>query len=117
MRFTFDAYNELINKLRENEYTIANYHNYEKTEKCVILRHDVDYSMEKALIMAEYEKSIDVKSTYFLLLTSDFYNVLSHKNQKYIHKIIEYGHDIGLHFDELRYDNEYRRTVGVDSLI
>lgn len=102
MRFTFNAYNELINKLRENEYTIANYHNYKKTEKCAILRHDVDYSMEKALIMAEYEKSIDVKSTYFLLLTSDFYNVLSHKNQKYIHKIIECGHDIGLHFDESR---------------
>ena len=73
--------------------------------------------MEKALEMAEYENKIGVKSTYFVLLTSDFYNLLSKKNQDIIHKIVKCGHDIGLHFDEMRYDEQEKSTVGVKLLI
>lgn len=117
MKFTFEAYNALIDELHKNDYTIANYHNYQETEKCAILRHDVDYSMEKALEMAEYENKIGVKSTYFVLLTSDFYNLLSKKNRDIISKIVKYGHDIGLHFDEMRHDEQEKTTTGVKLLI
>lgn len=117
MKFTFEAYNALINELHKNDYTIANYHNYQETEKCAILRHDVDYSMEKALEMAEYENKIGVKSTYFVLLTSDFYNLLSKKNQDIIYKIMKCGHGIGLHFDEMRYDEHEKVKTGVKLLI
>lgn len=44
-----------------------------------------------------------IKSTYFVLLTSDFYNVFSRKNTDCLKQIISLGHDIGLHFDELNY--------------
>ena len=44
-----------------------------------------------------------MKSTFFVLVTSDFYNIFSYKNTMLLQKIRECGHDIGLHFDETRY--------------
>lgn len=46
-----------------------------------------------------------VKSTYFVLLTSDFYNVFSGTSKKGLEKIRSLGHEIGLHFDEMQYEN------------
>lgn len=48
-------------------------------------------------------KKWGVKSTYFVLLTSDFYNVFSKKSRDGIKQIQEKGHTIGLHFDEVCY--------------
>ncbi|MDE5639191.1 MAG: hypothetical protein K2I47_05285, partial [Odoribacter sp.] len=45
----------------------------------------------------------NVKSTYFVLLTSDYYNVFSKESYSCIRKILSCGHEIGLHFDEVRY--------------
>ena len=38
-------------------------------------RHDVDFSIERALIMAEYESGYGIKANYFIQLSSNFYNV------------------------------------------
>lgn len=104
MEFTYRAYKELIDLLINNNYKIANYNNYKEFEKCVILRHDVDYSLNKAIELAEIENKLGVNSIYFVSVTSDFYNILSKQSSKKIKYIIEMGHEIGLHFDELRYD-------------
>lgn len=103
MKFTFKSYENFIKLLKNNGYSIADYHNYKEYNKCVILRHDVDYDLEKALKMAQFESLLGVKSTYFLLVTSDFYNVFSKSSFEMIKQISDYGHDIGLHFDEVRY--------------
>lgn len=44
-----------------------------------------------------------VTSTYFVLLTSDFYNVFSKKSSDGLKLIVAHGHSIGLHFDEVCY--------------
>lgn len=44
-----------------------------------------------------------MKSTYFVLLTSDFYNVFSKDSCDGLKRIQDAGHEIGLHFDEVRY--------------
>ena len=103
MEFTYKAYEELINILNKNEYKICSYHDYINHEKCVILRHDVDTSLEKALGFAKFENILGIQSTYFVLLSSNFYNIASAKNIEIIYKIKEYGHEIGLHFDEIKY--------------
>lgn len=103
MDFTYIGYSELIAKLREQGYAIANYHTYKETDRCVILRHDVDNDLEKAAQLAEFEQSLGIRSTYFLLLTSDFYNVFSKESEQLLKQIQGGHHDIGLHFDEARY--------------
>jgi len=104
MQFTYRAYENLINLLQHNKYIFCSYHNYFQHDNCVILRHDVDYSLEKALSMAHIERELGIKSTYFVLLSTDFYNIASKKCQSIIGKIYELGHEIGLHFDEAKYD-------------
>ena len=49
---------------------------------------------------------IYVKSTFFFLLRSSFYNTISNQNYNAIKKIISLGHTIGLHFDASIYGNK-----------
>ena len=111
MKFTYDSYRGLIHLLKDNNYSFCSYHNWDEVKKCVILRHDIDNDIEKALRFAELEKEEAVSSTYFVLLTSNFYNVFSSENQIRLNKIISLGHDIGLHFDEANY-----RIESIDSM-
>ena len=91
--------------LQENDYKICSYHNHGNYDKCVILRHDIDQSLEKALEFALFENKLGVSSTYFILLSSNLYNIISAKNIGIIYKIKALGNEIGLHFDEMKYSN------------
>lgn len=106
MNFTYTDYAALIDLLRENGYAFSSYVNYPGRGKCVILRHDIDYSLEQAVKLARIEKDLGVRSTYFVLLSSDFYNPASSSSYRYLHEILDLGHDIGLHFDETAYSYE-----------
>ena len=111
MKFTYESYKGMIELLRTNGYEFVGYHDYERDGKCVILRHDIDNSIEKAVALAEIEKALGVRSTYFVLLTSDFYNVASVKSLEGLHRIADLGHEIGLHFDEMAYLEDKRDDV------
>jgi len=104
MQFTFDAYKALISCLKENRYSICNYHKYMDYEKAVVLRHDVDFSLEKALELAGLEYQERVTSTYFVLLSTNFYNIFSAESTRILKEMINLGHEIGLHFDESKYE-------------
>ena len=111
MEFSYRGYEILIKTLKVCGYVFADYHNYAASSQCVILRHDIDNSIEKAFRLAELEENVGVKSTYFVLMTSDFYNPSSKKSLEGLRKIQECGHEIGLHFDEMAYD-ELEDVVG-----
>ena len=102
-QFTYDSYRGLIYLLRGNGYAIKSYHTWQETDCCVILRHDIDTSLEKAVELARVEQELGVSSTYFVLLTSDFYNVASKRSLEKLRVIQSMGHELGLHFDEKAY--------------
>ena len=106
MDFTYNAYRELIYELKDHQYNITDYHHYDTVDRPCILRHDIDQSPQQAFSLARVEKELGVTSTYFVLLTSDFYNVVSEENRKTLHEIAEMGHTIGLHFDEMAYSDD-----------
>jgi len=103
VRFTYDRYVELVEKLKLGEYEFCNYFNWPESESPVVLRHDIDNDIGKALCLAKVEHKANVKSTYFVLLSSEFYNVFSNKNREMLLHIHSLGHEIGLHFDEMNY--------------
>ena len=103
MEFTYQAYRGLLSLLQKSGYTIRNYHDYTDISRCVILRHDIDTSLDQAIKLAEVEADAGVRSTYFVLLRTDFYNVASKTAQRTLHHIQSLGHEIGLHFDEAAY--------------
>lgn len=114
--FTYEFYIKLINLLKEHNYVFSDYMDCNNSNKTVILRHDIDNSIDKALELAEVEAGQGVKSTYFVLLTSPFYNIFQKNNREKIKKIKSLGHDIGLHFDEENYDDSEMR-FGIENLI
>lgn len=65
----------------------------------VLWRHDVDFSVHRALALAQIEAEVDVRATYFLLLHSPFYNLLEDAVRDRAIAILELGHALGLHFD------------------
>jgi hypothetical protein len=71
----------------------------EVTKNDIILRHDIDISLEPAVEMAKIEKELKIKSTFFILFQSPFYNAFSKNSIQSIQKIIKLGHRIGLHYD------------------
>lgn len=103
MKFTYDAYKNMILLLKEHAYTFCSYLNYEEYDRSVIIRHDVDRDTEKALAFSEMERRLGISTTYSVLITSNFYNAFSKTNREILRKICENGHDIGLHFDETQY--------------
>lgn len=96
--FTIENYKKLLTKSLSS-YVVKDFFNYSLDEDFIILRHDVDYSVHRALRLAEVEASLGIKSTYFLLLHSEFYNLFEKDVFEKVKKIISLGHDIGLHFD------------------
>lgn len=89
--------------LREQGYGFCDYHSYEDTPRCVILRHDIDFSPEQAVRLAELEAAEGVRSTWFVLLRTAFYNPASKTAGDALRRILSFGHEIGLHFDEAAY--------------
>lgn len=101
--FTLDEYAGLIDLAKEN-YSFKSYVDFDFNSRDVLWRHDIDMSPEMALEMAKIEHEKKVKATYFILLHSDFYNLLNPDNYRIISRIISLGHEIGLHFDPFFYD-------------
>lgn len=65
----------------------------------VLLRHDIDLDLRKALSMAEVEAAMGVQATYFVLLRTEHYNIFSPDQSELVRRIIALGHDLALHFD------------------
>jgi len=98
--FTLKDYSEFVNIFKLEGYSFKFFlEDSVKKEKCVYLRHDIDFSLEHALEMALVEKDLDIKSTYFIMLSSNSYNPFSEVNRKIIKNILSLGHQISLHFD------------------
>ena len=91
--------------------TLKNYqktHNFcffnNSADHDVILRHDVDFSLEDALRIAKIEYDLGIKSTFFILLHSELYNPLGYVSSKLISSILKLGHKIALHYDEIFFE-------------
>lgn len=115
MNFTYKAYETMLHKLVDAGYFFSDYRNWTEYDKTVILRHDVDMSLFYAVHMAELEKEVLGKannSIYFLLLSTNFYNIFSKESRQYISQILKNGGRIGLHFDETQYSISNKEELG-----
>jgi len=99
--FSFKHYFEVLDYAKE-KYSIGSIMEFprlKKKERFILLRHDIDFSLEYALKMAQAEAEHGLHATYFVLLHSPFYNALSEQGVSVIKIISDLGHEIGLHYD------------------
>ena len=70
------------------------------TDKFCVLRHDIEYSIDRSLDLARFEaEELGVKSTYCVQLRSNIYNAISNKNIDVMTEIKSLGHKIALHIN------------------
>ena len=104
-QFTYDAYVTLLNYLSEH-YNIISFNQVHEAKKpYLLIRHDVDASIDHALKMAKIEEELGISSTYFLLFSNRFYNLLEKNTYQKLLNLVEFGREIGLHYDLEVYDN------------
>ena len=79
--FNSRNYKKLLNFFIKRNYKFVNYKSF-KLKKNILLRHDVDFDVDKALSIAKIDHSLKIKSHFFFLVDSPFYNLLEKKKYR-----------------------------------
>jgi hypothetical protein len=98
MNCTFDLahYRELVRAAKFGGYQFAGFDRAPQAGD-LILRHDVDLSLEAALAVAELEAEEEAWSTWFLMTRSEFYNLASPSGEQAIARLRQLGHRVAHH--------------------
>ena len=110
--FTLKHYEEICNIIAKSQYEVCFFNDCSLDfRNTLILRHDVDLSLEQSIKLAKIENKYNIKSTFFIWLRSPFYNIFEKKYSDIIYNIIKLGHQTGLHFDESVYKIENEKDL------
>ena len=110
--FDLGHYRELLQAAKTGGYRWA-FFDGEPRDGDLILRHDVDLSLDAALRMAELEAEEGAAATFFLMTESVFYNLGSPEGVAAVARLGELGHRIGLHgvWPNARLDGRFEPVV------
>ena len=118
--FSYSYYKRLLQAIKANFQTYLFYEVPEVLMNCqgnpkLLLRHDVDLDLDKALAMAEIESEHKISSHYSVMINCPFYTLNDRTSKSILLRIKKMGHEIGLHFD---FDNQQDRNsvTDIDSL-
>lgn len=110
--FDLEHYRELLRAVTSGGYRWAGFERAPEPGD-VILRHDVDLSLDAALTMAEVEADEGAWSTWFLMTRSVFYNLASADGEQAVARLRELGHRVAHHavFPHVDLDERFDRVV------
>jgi hypothetical protein len=101
MDFTIENYKKILVTISENYETVTVREYLENTSRnknFIIIRHDVDRSINNALMMASIEENYRVNSTYYFRYPHTF-------KIGPIEEISSMGHEVGYHYETLAKSN------------
>lgn len=101
--FSWAGYRALVNAFLAKGYQAKLFSEMDVAQSHLVLRHDIDFSLEAAVDIGRIESEIGVRAHYYVLLQTEFYNLCSPKDWVRVKSLSEMGHDVGLHFDASRY--------------
>jgi hypothetical protein len=110
--FDLGHYRELLDAAKDGGYRFA-FFDREPAAGDLLLRHDVDLSLDAALALGELEAQAGAAATYFLMTRSVFYNLASVEGERALSRLRELGHRIGLHavYPQLDFDDRFDPVV------
>lgn len=104
MDFTLKIYRSLLYSLKQAGYTFQTFEEYcegrvgeRLDDKFILLRHDVDEIASNALKVAELEYELGIRATYYFRIVKQSFN------PTIIKKIVELGHEVGYHYEDLSF--------------
>ena len=99
--FSHDEY-KLILKMIKSKLPILDYSEIDvSTESFCVIRHDIEFSIERAYALALIEHDLGISSSFFIQLNNNNYNPLSNENVSILKEISSMGHNLGLHYQAL----------------
>jgi hypothetical protein len=111
--FSHAYYRSMLEQCLAAGYRISSFADYDPSaERTIILRHDIDYTMDGVLAFASIEKALDCTATYLLRVHADEYNVFACTTWRVIDQVRRFGHELGLHFEVMNAG----RALGLDPL-
>ncbi len=110
--FDLAHYGELLAAAKSGGYRFA-FFDREPAPGDLLLRHDVDLSLDAALTLAGLEAEAGAQATYFLMTQSVFYNLASSEGEHALERLRELGHRVGLHavYPQLELDDRFDPVV------
>jgi hypothetical protein len=101
--FNIAGYSAIIGAFLERGYTPIGYRDDAPEGKPLLLRHDIDISLDHAVRQAEVNASLGVFATFFFLISAEQYNLVSAPGRAALAAVRSHGQRIGLHFDAALY--------------
>ena len=96
INFSYESYCKIINKYFDS---IIDFNDINGKKNFALIRHDVEFSVERAYDLAKMNEKLGVKDASFLFqVKSNAYNICSKDNALLVNKIKNLGFFVGLHF-------------------
>jgi hypothetical protein len=95
-QFDLEHYRDLLEAAKRGGYRFT-FFDHDPEPRELLIRHDVDLSLEAAVRMAELEADASARATYFLMTESVFYNLASAEGRETLARLRDLGHAVGLH--------------------
>lgn len=106
-KMSYELYREIILLIKSYGTHIVLGREAKDYNRFIIMRHDVEFSPERAYKLSLIETEEGFCSNYFFQITNNSYNIFSKRNLLYINEMVRNGHEIGLHFHENGLTKEY----------
>lgn len=99
-RFDISDYADFLQALRDAGWSFGLVRDMatDPRSHLAFMRHDVDFHLTGIEAIAEAEADHGVRSTWYVLLTGP-YNPMSGPSGRVLRRLVDLGHDIGLHYD------------------
>jgi hypothetical protein len=109
--FSYAYYRHMLKRATEAGYRVSSFVHYSSDyPQTIILRHDVDYTMDGLITLARIEAELGCTATYCLRVHSDEYNLFACSTWATVDSIRRMGHELGLHFEAANVG----RALGLD---
>ena len=99
--FSLNHYREILETAQNSGYDFLMFDELgsANSNRFCLLRHDIDYTPEKALEFGRIEANLGIRSTYFFQVAAWTYNPRERICYQTIRELSQLGHQIALHFD------------------
>jgi hypothetical protein len=100
--FSYEYYRRILRIVKDNftHYIVAAAPQAIQAHgRRLIMRHDVDVSLHRALVMARMERQAGIAATYMIIPNALLYSIEDDGSVAILQDILFLGHEIGLHFD------------------
>lgn len=99
--YSLGSYAQTLDAYREAGYTVSSFERFLQgaAPKHLILRHDIDNSIEAATRVAHIDADRGCTSTFFLRVHAHGYNPLCLDSLRFMQEIESLGHEVQLHLE------------------